>query len=134
MPTYVCKKKIENIVLYFDLSNIDLRKLLLQGKSDRLLRYVDKAIEDACTLVRELGEQHGNITRGHLLMNLKNYNPIQHGCLNCNFICDKSWPVIEWSISCNFSGIPFLLRILFDYLNHWPECVDKVIAVNGSVI
>jgi hypothetical protein len=63
---------------------MDVRKAVISGKGDRLVRYVDKAIEEGCNLVRELGDKYKNITRGHLIINMNGFNNIQHGCIRCN--------------------------------------------------
>jgi hypothetical protein len=109
-----CLKNVINslycgAVLYLDVGGLDLRKSLIQGKYERLSRYADKAMQESCTLVRELGHQYKNITRGHLILNLEGYNVMQHGCLRC---------------------FPFLLRIVTSYSEHYPECADKIITVN----
>ncbi|OXA58010.1 SEC14 cytosolic factor [Folsomia candida] len=104
------RDKLGRSFLYFEVKNLDNRKLILQGKGERLLRYVEKGYDAGCSLIRELGEKYGNMTRGHLLVNLDGYNPIQHACLRC---------------------LPFLIRMMFGYLEHYPECVDHIICVNS---
>lgn len=71
------------LVFYVDVQGMDIRNIMLRGKGDRFLRYIDRSLEEACTLVRTLGEKYKNITRAHLLVNLKGYNLITQGCLQC---------------------------------------------------
>lgn len=47
------------------------------------MRYAEKVLQDACFLVRDLGQKYKNITRGHLIINLKGYSVLQHGCIRC---------------------------------------------------
>jgi hypothetical protein len=79
----VCTISILISVLYFEAAGLSVRKAVIQGKGERLLRYVDKAIDEACNLVRNLGEKHKNVTRGHLLVNLVGFNVIEHTCIQC---------------------------------------------------
>ena len=63
------------------MDEIDIRKAVINGKGDRLLRFVDRAFEEASQLVNSLGNKYKNITRAHLIVNLSGYNLIEHGCL-----------------------------------------------------
>ncbi|XP_021943090.1 SEC14-like protein 2 [Folsomia candida] len=103
------RDKLGRSFIYFEAGTIDLRRALVQGKGEKLMRYVDKGLQEACTLVRNLGQEYKNITRGHLIINLDGFNIMQHGCLRC---------------------IPFLLRIVIGYEENYPECADQIITVN----
>ncbi|OXA44907.1 SEC14 cytosolic factor [Folsomia candida] len=93
-----------------EMRHIDIRKLVLTGKGERYLRYLDKGVDDACQLVHEVSQRYGNVSRGNLLINLDGLNVAQHGCVRC---------------------IPYLIRALISFLDHQPECLDKTILVNA---
>lgn len=74
------------IVLYLNVGGYDVRKAIISGKGDRLLRYVDRAYEKACGLVRELGNKYQNVSQGNLILNLDGFNLVQTGCLRCEIL------------------------------------------------
>jgi len=96
-------------VLYVNARNWDLRKAALSGNQKRFGRYIDKGLEEACGLVRELGNKYKNVSQGILILNVDGFNLIQHGCLQC---------------------ISTLLRVIVQYEAHHPGCADKLIIVN----
>jgi hypothetical protein len=96
-------------LLYVNGGNWDLRNIAVTGKRERFNRYIDKTLDDACGLVRELGEKYKNVSQGMMILNIDGFNLVQHGCIQC---------------------IPVFLRILTQYEAHFPGCVDKIIVVN----
>ncbi|OXA63243.1 hypothetical protein Fcan01_01172 [Folsomia candida] len=104
------RDKLGRPFMVVEMLTADPRKIVLQGNGDRLVRYVDKAIDEACQLVQELGEKYGNMTRGNAITNLDGFSLIKHGCIRC---------------------LPFLIRNVVSFSQHWPECVDKMIFVNA---
>jgi len=100
-------------ILYYEAATHDTRKAILAGKSERYLRYVDMKLEETSELVRELGNKYGNITRGHLVLNMDGYNLVIHGCAQC---------------------VPILLRMIMSFQNHWPLLADNFILVNTPAI
>jgi len=96
-------------LLYVNGGVWDLRQVVISGNRDRFNRYIDRALEDACTLVRKLGEEYKNVSQGILIVNMDGFNLVQHGCLQC---------------------ITVFLRILVQYEAHHPGCADKIIVVN----
>lgn len=66
-------------------------KAVLSGNRDRFGRFVDKTLEEACSLVREIGNQHKNVSQGILILNVDGFNLIQHGCLQCELYCLMIW-------------------------------------------
>jgi len=95
--------------LYLNGGSWDFRNIALSGKREHFNRYIDKILDEACGLVRELGEKYKNVSQGVLLLNMDGFNLIQHGCLQC---------------------VPLLLRIVTQYEAHHPGCVDALIIIN----
>lgn len=73
-------------VLYLTAAGLDIRRIVISGKSARLLRYADKTYDEACGLVRELGEKYQNVSQGNIILNLEGFNLVQTGCLRCNIL------------------------------------------------
>lgn len=69
--------------ILIEIKHADPRRIVLQGKGDRLVRYLDKGFDETCGLVREMGDRYGNMTRGNALINADGFNLVQHGCLQC---------------------------------------------------
>lgn len=62
---------------------MDPRRFIIQGKGERLVRYLDKGFDEVCGLVRELGEKWNNMTRVNVLVNADGFNVVQHACIPC---------------------------------------------------
>ncbi|OXA63241.1 SEC14-like protein 4 [Folsomia candida] len=103
------RDKMGRPYILIEIKHADPRRIVLQGKGDRLVRYLDKGFDETCGLVREMGDRYGNMTRGNALINADGFNLVQHGCLQC---------------------VPYMLRHLFSFVNYFPECIDKMIFVN----
>jgi hypothetical protein len=67
----------------------DLRRGVLQGKRDQIIRWMTKGIQDAVEHIRELQHEGKNVTRWNFIINMKNFNLIQHGCLQCKELIPK---------------------------------------------
>ncbi|XP_035707808.1 SEC14-like protein 1 isoform X2 [Folsomia candida] len=98
---------------YLSVDEIDIRKAIVNGKGDRLLRFVDRAFEEVTQLVNDLGNKYKNITRAQFIVNLSGYNLVEHGCLRC---------------------IPAILRAVLSYEAHFPEYVDHLMIINTPTI
>jgi len=62
---------------------MDLRREVVGGQMNQMMRFVSKIFEEGCGLVRELGEKQGNVSQGILLLNAQGFSLVQHGCLQC---------------------------------------------------
>ncbi|XP_035707856.1 SEC14-like protein 2 isoform X2 [Folsomia candida] len=100
-------------LLYVSVDELDIRKSVVNGKTERLLRFVDKGLEEAAQIVNTLGKKYKNVTRGQIIINLFGYNLVEHGCLRC---------------------IPVILRGILSYETHYPEYVDQLILLNTPSI
>jgi len=99
--------------VYFSADGLDIRQGVLGGKEERLLRYIDKAMEEVTTVIRRVGKEKRNVTRGQLIIDFNGYNLVQHGCLRC---------------------IPVILRGVSAYENHYPEYLEYIFLMNTPSI
>ncbi len=67
------------VVVSFSLGDWDLRSGIIQGKRDRVIRYLDKAFEDVAVQIREKQAHGENVTQAIFLINLANFNLAQQG-------------------------------------------------------
>jgi hypothetical protein len=74
------------LVLYINFENWDLRKAVVSGRSKKFVRYIDKLLDESFQLVREVGEKYKNVSQGILIINLNDFNLVQHGCVQCEQI------------------------------------------------
>jgi len=77
-----CDKEGRPVVSVF-LGDWDLRKIVLSGQSERLRRYIDYLIEEVNVLIRKTQEKEILLTQFSLVIDLNNYNLVQHGCPLC---------------------------------------------------
>ncbi|OXA64701.1 protein real-time isoform X2 [Folsomia candida] len=103
------RDKLGRPFVLVEIKDMDPRRFIIQGKGERLVRYLDKGFDEVCGLVRELGEKWNNMTRVNVLVNADGFNVVQHACIPC---------------------IPIMLRHIFSFVEHFPECADKFIFVN----
>ncbi|OXA53320.1 SEC14-like protein 4 [Folsomia candida] len=97
-------------VAFWDLGSYDFRRASLSGKGKRLLRYMDRYLEQVTTKVRTLRETEGrNITQYSLVTNLGGFNVAQHLCLQC---------------------LPMTLNFIDSYENHFPGACDSMFLIN----
>lgn len=73
-------------VVSFSLGEWDLRKGIILGQRDRVIRYLDKAFEDVSHQIREKQAKGMNVTQAVFLINLANFSMFLS--LLCNFYCD----------------------------------------------
>lgn len=107
------RDKMGRPFLFLELKHFDARKLIVQGKGERMLRYFSKAWDEGCNLIQELGAKYGNMTRGNVVFDLDGFNAVQHVCIQC---------------------IPYMIRNVVDFVQHFPECLDKMIYVKSPQI
>lgn len=55
----------------------------MQGKRDRVIRYLDKAFEEVSVQIREKQAKGMNVTQANFLINLANFNLAEQGCFQC---------------------------------------------------
>jgi len=67
-------------------SQWDIRKLLLAGKREQLIRILDQMLESGLVRIRNIQGQGGNVTQWIIILDLTNYNLRQHACVNCEFL------------------------------------------------
>jgi len=126
--------------LYIHVANWDIRRAIVTGQEEQLLRYVDRAFEKTTKFIRELGEKYKNVTQADLIVNVAGYNLVQHGCSRCErnyqFVpCTRLCNIIcyYWvSLSMQLVGIPVILRALISYENHYPGYADKIFLINSK--
>jgi len=68
----------------------DVRKVLLSGNRDKLVRYFDQMCESTFIRIRNIQAQGGNVTQWVHIVDLVSYNLRQHACINCEFLAQKS--------------------------------------------
>ncbi|OXA62748.1 Phosphatidylinositol/phosphatidylcholine transfer protein SFH2 [Folsomia candida] len=105
-------------IVSFSLGDWDLRKGIVQGKRDRVIRYLDKAFEDVALQIREKQARGENVTQARpntnlqikaiFLINLANFNLAQQGCFQC---------------------LPTIYQYFLHQV-HFPNLSDKIILVN----
>ncbi|CAL8068092.1 unnamed protein product [Orchesella dallaii] len=88
----------------------DLREAHLTGNGQRLLLFIDKAMDEAASLIRKAQQEGKNVTRFHWVLNQEGFNLIQHGCPRC------------------FLSI---VHFLNSYENNFPGLMDKLIVINA---
>ena len=87
----------------------DIRRAHLQGKLERLQRYMDKMLDEISLKVINMRAEGKNITRWVLLTNVEGFNVIQHACSSCT------------SLWVNF---------LRSYEHHFPNTANSIYAIN----
>lgn len=66
-----------------DMSTWDIRQAIVSGKGDELFRYMIKTIEDGYSRVRTAQAMGLNVTQSVTILNMNNFNLVQHGCVQC---------------------------------------------------
>ena len=61
----------------------DIRKQLLAGNRDKMIRYFDQMCESAHTVIRKDQAAGRNTTQWVQILDLHNYNLRQHACVTC---------------------------------------------------
>jgi len=87
----------------------DIRAAGVAGQMPTLIRYLNKGMEDAVTTIRKFQSQGKNVTQFEFLVNMDNYNIVQHGCIQC---------------------ISFYLALVNSYENHFPGFANHLVLFN----
>ncbi|ODM89746.1 SEC14-like protein 2 [Orchesella cincta] len=87
----------------------DVRGAVLTGRAQRVIRYINQALEHGVKMVRDLQQEGKNVTRLNLIIDLDGFNIRQHGCVQCLFR---------------------ILDFLLLYDNNYPGTADRVIFTN----
>ncbi|ODM91443.1 SEC14-like protein 2 [Orchesella cincta] len=87
----------------------DIRKAVISGRMRRLEHYIDRTFEIATRKVRQLQAQGKNVTQWDYIINMNNYNVLQHGCVPC---------------------LPFYIYLVNSYEKHFPGNADKIMLIN----
>jgi hypothetical protein len=61
----------------------DIRKQMLAGNREKMIRYFDQMNESAHAKIRASQAQGGNVTQWFQILDLHNYNLRQHACVTC---------------------------------------------------
>jgi len=100
-------------ILYFHFGEMDVRKLVLQGKTNLVLRRFNQMMEWGESLVRMEQDKGKNVTRYHIIPNLKGFNARQHLCPAC---------------------VTIYVQIVINFESHFPLTLDTYSALNGPQI
>jgi len=112
-PYYVdTEDKEGRPILNFNLGEWDLRKGIVQGKRDRVIRYLDKGFEELALQIRQKQAKGMNVTQAIFLINLANFNLAQQGCIQC---------------------LPTIYQYFLHQV-HYPNMSDKIILINTPLI
>jgi len=91
---YKCSLTLMTTVVYFDLGGMDLRQVVIKGETNKFNRYIDSAMEKAYRTIRHLQDTYQNVTQCILMINVDEYNLVEHGCAQCKttkkVVC-KNW-------------------------------------------
>ncbi|CAL8069526.1 unnamed protein product [Orchesella dallaii] len=93
-----------------DIGTWDIRAAIIQGRGQRLLRYLDRLMENATDQVFERQERGMNVTQWKVLINADGFNLITHACPRC---------------------IPVYIQFVQSLENHYPGWIDELIAVDA---
>ncbi|OXA49432.1 Phosphatidylinositol/phosphatidylcholine transfer protein SFH6 [Folsomia candida] len=77
----------------------DVRRAVLAGQSDKLIRYFDKLLEEVTTLIRDAQKSGENMTRFNHIMDMANYNLRIQACPLCPPIFLSLWQIIREFLS-----------------------------------
>jgi len=87
----------------------DIRKGVVAGKLQRIMRWMAYALDTGVRRVRELQAEGKNVTQWDFIINMNNFNLIQHGCIQC---------------------LPIYTTFVTNYENHFPGSADKILLLN----
>jgi hypothetical protein len=71
------------LVLYANLGSWDLRRAVLSGKLERILRYVSMIYERTTNRIREMAARNQTVSQGIVILDIADFNLRQHGCFQC---------------------------------------------------
>jgi hypothetical protein len=93
-----------------DIYDWDIRAAVLQGKGQRLLRYLDFLLENITMQVFDRQAQGMNVTQWKVIGNADSFNLISHGCPLC---------------------IPLWIQFVQGLENHYPGWLDELIIIDA---
>ncbi|XP_035712428.1 SEC14-like protein 2 [Folsomia candida] len=96
-------------VLSLPVGDWDLRRAIVAGQSDRLMRYFSKLYEEAAMVTRWFQKNEQRAVQATMIFDMGNFNLIQQGCARC---------------------IPIFFHILAVYEQHYPYFAHRCIAIN----
>jgi len=103
-----CDKEDKPVVSIF-LGDWDIRKAVVTGQGQRLMRYIDKFFEEAQIMVTRMQESGQVVTQATVIVELKNFNLVTHACPRC---------------------IPIYLYVLSVYERQYPGFAHRIMLVN----
>ncbi|ODM92302.1 SEC14-like protein 2 [Orchesella cincta] len=103
--------KIGQPIGVVDLYEWDIRRAMLQGKGQRLLRYVVGLVENITGQVCERQQKGMNVTQVVVLLNTEGFNVIQQACPIC---------------------LPLWIQFVSVIENYYPEWLDELIAIDAT--
>ncbi|XP_035700466.1 SEC14-like protein 2 isoform X2 [Folsomia candida] len=106
------RDKLGRPFMLLETRNHDARRLIIQGKYDKLVRFYEHAFESGCKLVLDFTEKYKNVTRGHLLVNLDGLIIQQNSCVAC---------------------VTMFVQNIINFVQNYPECIDKIIVANAPL-
>ncbi|XP_021955529.1 SEC14-like protein 4 [Folsomia candida] len=95
-------------VLALNAADWDIRRGILSGQKDHIIRWSLRAYEIGNRRVRELQNSGQNVTQFVMVCNFDGFNIIQHACLQC---------------------IDVIVNFLVTYENNFPGMADSIIAI-----
>ncbi|ODM97022.1 SEC14-like protein 2 [Orchesella cincta] len=87
----------------------NFRRAAITGKMPRLIRYMDKLLEEATQAVITQQGMGKNVTQWKVILNLDGFSIIQHACPLC---------------------LPGYATFVSSYENHYPQYADALILLN----
>lgn len=91
----------------------NFRSMALTGKLPRLLRYMDKLLEEATQSVVKQQTEGKNVTQWKVILNMEGFNMMQHGCALC---------------------LPTYVQFLQSYEKHYPGYADAIVLIRSIVL
>ncbi|CAL8128842.1 unnamed protein product [Orchesella dallaii] len=93
-----------------DVGEWDIRAVAVSGKLNKIIRYVEMGMEESLQAIIKLRAEGKNVTRFDFIMNMDQYNEIQHGCTQC---------------------MAFYVALVNSYERHYPGFCDRLILFNS---
>ncbi|ODM93764.1 SEC14-like protein 2 [Orchesella cincta] len=93
-----------------DINTWDIRAAVIQGRGQRLLRWLDRLMENITDQVFERQAKGMNVTQWKVLINTDGFNLVTHGCPLC---------------------IPVWIQFIQSLENHYAGWMDEMIAIDA---
>ncbi|XP_021965611.1 SEC14 cytosolic factor isoform X2 [Folsomia candida] len=100
-------------VLSVPLGDWDIRRAILAGLGNRLMRYMDKIYEDSTTFLRNANSAGMEIVQATIIMDMSGFHAITHTCPRC---------------------LQLYLYFLGNLQSHYPGLIEKMYFVNTPEI